>query len=76
VKSFAAEQHQLRSLSKAATKVQWGYVKDADLRARWTPTIQNLPQVGLALVLLVSGYIGDSTGSSSSVPSWPSTRTC
>ena len=57
VKSFAAEQQQLRSLSKAATKVQWGYVKDADLRARWTPTIQNLPQVGLALVLLVSGYM-------------------
>jgi len=57
VKSFAAEQQQLRTLAKAADKVQWGYVKDADLRARWTPTIQNLPQVGLALVLLVGGYM-------------------
>jgi ATP-binding cassette subfamily B protein len=57
VKSFAAEQQQLRSLAKAAEKVRWGYVKDADLRARWTPTIQNLPQVGLALVLLVGGYM-------------------
>jgi ATP-binding cassette subfamily B protein len=57
VKSFAAEQEQLRTLAKAADKVQWGYVKDADLRARWTPTIQNLPQVGLALVLLVGGYM-------------------
>jgi ATP-binding cassette subfamily B protein len=57
VKSFAAEQQQLRSLAKAADRVQWGYIKDADLRARWTPTIQNLPQVGLALVLLVSGYM-------------------
>ena len=57
VKSFAAEQQQLRSLAKAADKVQWGYVKDADLRARWTPTIQNLPQVGLALVLLFGGYM-------------------
>ncbi|MGH9028803.1 MAG: ABC transporter ATP-binding protein, partial [Acidimicrobiales bacterium] len=57
VKSFAAEQQQVRSLSKSAEKVQWGYIKDADLRARWTPTIQNLPQLGLALVLLVGGYM-------------------
>jgi ATP-binding cassette subfamily B protein len=57
VKSFAAEEQQLRSLAKAAEKVRWGYVKDADLRARWTPTIQNLPQLGLALVLLVGGYM-------------------
>jgi ATP-binding cassette subfamily B protein len=57
VKSFAAEQQELRSLAKAAEKVRWGYVKDADLRARWTPTIQNLPQLGLALVLLVGGYM-------------------
>jgi ATP-binding cassette, subfamily B, bacterial len=57
VKSFAAEQNQLRHLAKAATRVQWGYVKDADLRARWTPAIQNLPQVGLALVLGFGGYM-------------------
>jgi ATP-binding cassette, subfamily B, bacterial len=57
VKSFAAEQQQLRSLAKAADKVQWGYVKDADLRARWTPTLQNLPQVGLVLVVLFGGYM-------------------
>ena len=57
VKSFAAEEQQLRSLAKAADRVQWGYVKDADLRARWTPTMQNLPQVGLALVLLFGGYM-------------------
>ncbi|HEX3947015.1 MAG TPA: ABC transporter ATP-binding protein, partial [Acidimicrobiales bacterium] len=57
VKSFAAEQGQLRTLAKAADKVQWGYIKDTDLRAQWTPTIQNLPQVGLALVLLFGGYM-------------------
>jgi ATP-binding cassette, subfamily B, bacterial len=57
VKSFAAEQQQLRALAKAADKVQWSYVKDADLRARWTPTLQNLPQVGLVLVLLFGGYM-------------------
>jgi ATP-binding cassette subfamily B protein len=57
VKSFAAEQQQLRALSGAADKVQWGYVKDADLRARFTPLVQNLPQVGLALVLVFGGYM-------------------
>ncbi len=57
VKSFAAEQQQLRALSGAAEKVQWGYIKDADLRARFTPMVQNLPQVGLALVLLFGGYM-------------------
>jgi ATP-binding cassette subfamily B protein len=57
VKSFAAEGQQLRSLADAADKVQWGYVKDADLRARWSPTLQNLPQVGLALVVAFGGYM-------------------
>ena len=58
VRSFAAEQEELRALSKAADKVQWSYVKDADLRARWTPAVQNLPQVGLALVLAVRRLYG------------------
>jgi ATP-binding cassette, subfamily B, bacterial len=57
VKSFAAEDEQLRSLSRAADRVQWSYVKDADLRARWSPAMQTLPQVGLALVLLFGGYM-------------------
>ena len=57
VRSFAAEKEQLRTLAKAADKVQWGYIKDADLRARFTPAVQNLPQVGLALVLGFGGYL-------------------
>ncbi len=57
VKSFAAEEQQLRALSGAAEKVKWSYIKDADLRARFTPLVQNLPQLGLALVLLFGGYM-------------------
>lgn len=57
VKSFAAEQRQLNELSNAAERVKWAYVKDADLRAKWTPLIQNLPQVGLILVLLFGGIM-------------------
>ncbi|HVB27436.1 MAG TPA: ABC transporter transmembrane domain-containing protein, partial [Mycobacteriales bacterium] len=57
VKSFAAEQQQLAALERAADDVAWSYVKDADLRARWTPAVQNLPRVGLAFVLLLGGYL-------------------
>ena len=48
---------------QAADRLQWSYIKDADLRARFTPAVQNLPQVGLALILLVGGC-------------WSSTATC
>ncbi len=57
VKSFAAEERQLNELADAAERVKWSYVKDADLRAKWTPLIQNLPQVGLILVLLFGGIM-------------------
>jgi ATP-binding cassette, subfamily B, bacterial len=57
VKSFVAEQRELTMLGKAADRLQWSYIKDADLRARFTPVVQNLPQVGLALILLLGGYL-------------------
>ncbi len=57
VKSFAAEEQQLRKMATSAEKVQWAYVKDADLRARFSPLIQNLSQVGLVFVLLLGGYL-------------------
>ncbi len=57
VKSFAAEDQQLKHLAGAADRLQWAYIKDADLRARFTPLVQNLVQVGLALVLLLGGYL-------------------
>jgi ATP-binding cassette subfamily B protein len=57
VKSFVAEPRELRTLARSADRLQWAYIKDADLRARFTPAVQNLPQLGLALVLLVGGYL-------------------
>jgi ATP-binding cassette, subfamily B, bacterial len=57
VKSFAAEQRELTTLSKAADRLQWSYIKDADIRARFTPAVQNLPQIGLALVVLFGGWL-------------------
>jgi ATP-binding cassette subfamily B protein len=57
VKSFAAEQRELTSLGRSADRLQWSYIKDADIRATFTPAVQNLPQLGLALVLLFGGWL-------------------
>ncbi len=57
VKSFAAEQRELTTLARAADRLRWSYIKDADVRAQFTPLVQNLPQLGLALVLLLGGYL-------------------
>ena len=56
VKSFAAEQDQLRTLAGSREARASGRTcKDADIRARWAPLIENLPRLGLALVLLYGG---------------------
>ncbi len=57
VKSFAAEDRQLRELARASTRLRWAYVRDADIRAGFTPLLQNLGQVGMAFVLLLGGYL-------------------
>jgi ATP-binding cassette subfamily B protein len=57
VKSFAAEGQQLNQLARAADRLRWAYVKDADVRAQFTPVVQNLSQLGLALVVLLGGYL-------------------
>jgi ATP-binding cassette, subfamily B, bacterial len=57
VKSFAAEQRQLRSLAAAARRTEWTNVVNADIRARWSPIIENLPRLGQALVLLYGGWL-------------------
>ena len=57
VKSFAQEQAELRKLADAAKKVEWAYIKDADIRGHFTPWVQNLPQIGLALVLGIGGWL-------------------
>jgi ATP-binding cassette subfamily B protein len=57
VRSFAAERQQLRQLHRAAERVEWAYVRDVDIRARWAPVVENLPRLGMALVLLYGGYL-------------------
>lgn len=57
VKSFTAEDRELDHLAREADKLEWAYIKDADLRARFSPVVQNLPQLGMAFVLLVGGLL-------------------
>jgi ATP-binding cassette subfamily B protein len=57
VKSFVGEQRELHKLQGTAQRVRWSYIKDADIRARFTPVVQNLPQLGLAAILLWGGYL-------------------
>ncbi|WP_430788948.1 ABC transporter ATP-binding protein [Actinoplanes sp. G11-F43] len=64
VKAFAAEQQQVNLLAAAADKVRWAYVTDAAVRSRWLPVMDNLPRLGLAMVLLTGGLMvldGDAT---------------
>lgn len=57
VKSVAAEQKELTTLARAADKLQWSYIKDANIRGTWAPTLENLPRVGLAIILLYGGIL-------------------
>ena len=57
VKSFAAEPSQIGLLAKAAERLRWVSVRQVDIRARFSPIMENMPQLGRALVLLYGGFL-------------------
>jgi ATP-binding cassette, subfamily B, bacterial len=57
VKSFAAEQNEVTSLARAADRLRWAYIKDAEIRGTWAPLVENLPRAGLAVILLYGGIL-------------------
>jgi ATP-binding cassette subfamily B protein len=57
VKSFAQEEAEVNRLADTAERVAWSYIKDAQIRGTWSPWVQNLPQLGLALVLFFGGWM-------------------
>ncbi|MBW8826942.1 MAG: ABC transporter ATP-binding protein [Acidobacteria bacterium] len=57
IKSFAAEERQLRVLDGAAMRVRWAILKDASIRSLWSPLIENLSRFGSALVLVYGGWL-------------------
>jgi ATP-binding cassette, subfamily B, bacterial len=57
VKSFAAEVLQIRDLAGAARRVQWANVKQADVRANYSPLLENLPRLSQVIVLFYGGWL-------------------
>ena len=57
VKSFAAEEHQIGLLQKAARHIEWVNVQAIKERAKYNPIIEALPRIGMAIVLLYGGLL-------------------
>lgn len=57
VKSFAAEQHQLDALARRAQSLRWSATEVISTRARFGPPIENLPRLGILLVLAYGGWL-------------------
>ena len=57
VKSFAAEEHQIGLLQKAARHIEWVNVQAIKERAKFNPIIEALARVGMAVVLLYGGLL-------------------
>ncbi|MEJ5256469.1 MAG: ABC transporter ATP-binding protein [Acidimicrobiales bacterium] len=57
VRSFAAERRQINQLARAARRLQWANLATVRARARYAPLMENLPRVGLVIVLLYGGTL-------------------
>jgi ATP-binding cassette, subfamily B, bacterial len=57
VRSFAAERRQIDQLARAARRLQWSNLATVDARARFAPIMENLPRIGLVVVLLYGGHL-------------------
>jgi ATP-binding cassette subfamily B protein len=57
VKSFAAEEQEIRKLARAATRLRWASIRTIDNQAAYGPPMENLPRLGMAFVLLYGGWL-------------------
>ena len=57
VKAFAAEARQVSEMARAAQRLRWANLLQHNTRAQYTPVIENLPRLALAMVLLVGGHL-------------------
>ena len=57
IKSFAAEKNQIKKLIQVALRLRWIAVRLNDIRAIFSPVIENLPRLAVCLVLLYGGYL-------------------
>ena len=57
VKAFAAEARQVTEMARAGQRLRWANLLQHNTRAHYTPVIENLPRLAMALVLLIGGHI-------------------
>lgn len=57
VKAFAAEARQVSEMAGAAQRLRWANLLQHNTRAHYTPVIENLPRLAMAMVLLVGGHL-------------------
>jgi len=57
VKSFAAEEQEIRKLARAAQRLRWASITTIDNQAKYAPVMENLPRLGMAFVLLYGGWL-------------------
>ena len=57
VKAFAAEARQTEEMARAAQRLRWANLLQHNTRAHYTPVIENLPRLAMAMVLLVGGHL-------------------
>ena len=57
VKAFAAEARQVTEMAQSAQRLRWANLFQHNTRAHYTPVIENLPRLAMAMVLLVGGHL-------------------
>ncbi|MCY4516793.1 MAG: ABC transporter ATP-binding protein [Acidimicrobiaceae bacterium] len=57
VKAFAAEARQVEEMAAATQRLRWANLLQHNTRAHYTPVIENLPRLAMAMVLLVGGHL-------------------
>ena len=57
VKGFAAERGQIESFAQTARRLEWINVHQARVQGQLAPLIEAMPRLGMAMVLLVGGWL-------------------
>lgn len=57
IRGMAAERNQIGKLDRSAERLRWVATEEVAVRARYQPLIENLPRLGIALVVLYGGYL-------------------
>lgn len=57
VKSFSAEENQVRLLAASAQRLKWISLAQIKVRAAYGPLMENMPRLGMMLVLLYGGVL-------------------